>query len=65
MGSPTVVSTLWLVDDRAAARLLDIFYRQLERKLSLSDSLRTAQLHLLREGYPAYVWAAFALTGRY
>ncbi|MCE5283022.1 MAG: CHAT domain-containing protein [Deltaproteobacteria bacterium] len=65
MGSPTVVSTLWLVDDRTAAHLLDIFYRQLERQISPSDSLRAAQLHLLREGYPAYVWAAFALTGRY
>ncbi len=65
MGSPTVISTLWFVDDRAAAHLLDIFYRQLERKTSPSESLRTAQLHLLREGYPAYVWAAFVLTGRY
>jgi CHAT domain-containing protein len=64
-GSPSVVSTLWFVDDRAAARLLDLFYRQVERKKSLSDSLRAAQLHLLREGSPPYVWAAFVLTGRH
>ena len=64
-GSPSVVSTLWLVGDRAAAYLLELFYRQLERKKSLADSLRAAQLRLIREGYPPYVWAAFILTGRY
>jgi CHAT domain-containing protein len=63
-GSPSVVSTLWLVDDRAAAHLLELFYRQVERKKSLSDSLRAAQLHLLREGSPPHVWAAFVLMGR-
>ncbi|MBM4313323.1 MAG: CHAT domain-containing protein [Deltaproteobacteria bacterium] len=64
-GSPSVVSTLWLVDDRAAPRLMDLFYRQVERKKSLSDSLRAAQLQMLREGAPPYVWAAFILTGKY
>ena len=64
-GSPSVVSTLWLVDDRAASHLLDLFYRQLAKKETLADSLRAAQLRLLREGYPPYVWAAFVLTGRY
>jgi CHAT domain-containing protein len=62
-GSQSVVSTLWLVQDRAASHLLQIFYRQLGKKDSLSDSLRAAQLHLLREGYPPYVWADFVLTG--
>ncbi len=64
-GSRSVVSTLWLVDDRAAAYLLGLFYRQLERNKSLADSLRTAQLRLIREGYPSYIWAAFILTGGY
>jgi CHAT domain-containing protein len=64
-GSPSVISTLWLVDDRAAAHLLDLFYRQLGRKESPADALRAAQLHLSREGYPPYIWAAFVLTGRY
>jgi CHAT domain-containing protein len=64
-GSPSVISTLWLVDDRAAAHLLDLFYQQLQRKVSPAGALRAAQLHLRREGYPPYVWAAFVLTGRY
>ena len=41
------------------------FYRQLGKKEPLADALRAAQLHLLREGYPPYVWAAFVLTGKY
>ena len=45
--------------------LLGLFYRQLERNKSLADSLRTAQLRLIREGYPSYIWAAFILTGGY
>jgi CHAT domain-containing protein/tetratricopeptide (TPR) repeat protein len=64
-GSSSVISTLWLVDDRAASRLVDIFYRELAKKESLSDSLRAAQLRLIREGYSPYIWAAFVLTGRY
>lgn len=64
-GSPSVVSTLWLVDDRAAPRLMDLFYRQMERKKTISDALRAAQLQMLREGVSPYVWAAFVLTGRH
>jgi CHAT domain-containing protein len=64
-GSPSVVSTLWFVNDRATARLLDLFYRQMERKKTISDSLRAAQLQMLREGVSPYVWAAFVLTGRH
>jgi CHAT domain-containing protein len=64
-GSPSVVSTLWFSDDKAVAHLLDLFYRQLEKKESLADALRVAQLNLLREGYPPYVWGAFVLTGQY
>jgi CHAT domain-containing protein len=64
-GSPSVVSTLWLSDDKAVAHLLDLFYRQLVKKEPLANALRAAQLHLLREGYPPYVWAAFVLTGQY
>jgi CHAT domain-containing protein len=64
-GSPSVISTLWLSDDKAVTHLLDLFYRQLGKKEPLADAMRAAQLHLLREGYPPYVWAAFVLTGKY
>jgi len=64
-GSPSVVSTLWLNDDKGVAHLLDLFYRQLAKKAPITDALRTAQLNLLREGYLPHVWAAFIVTGKY
>jgi len=64
-GSQSVVSTLWFVEDSAAAYFLDLFYRHLGKREPLADALRTAQRHLIREGYPPYVWAAFVLTGKY
>lgn len=64
-GSPSVISTLWLVNDRATARLLELFYRQVDRRRTLSDSLRVAQRQMLREGFPPHVWAAFVLSGRH
>lgn len=62
-GSRSVVSSLWLSRDRAGAQLSDALYRKLEKKEPLADLLRSAQLDLLREGYPPYVWAAFVLNG--
>ena len=64
-GSRAVVSTLWLSDDKAAAHLMGLFYRQLDRKESFADALRAAQLYLIHEGQPPYVWAAFVLSGGY
>jgi CHAT domain-containing protein len=64
-GSPAVLSSLWLVEERAASYLLEQFYRRLVKQGSLADSLRAAQLRLLREGYPPQIWAAYILTGSY
>jgi CHAT domain-containing protein len=64
-GSLSVISSRWLVNDKAAARLLDFFYRYLEKRESMADALRSAQLRMIQEGYPPYVWAAFVLTGKY
>jgi CHAT domain-containing protein len=64
-GSYSVVPSLWLVGDQASSYLLEIFYRQFERNKTASDALRTAQLRLIREGYPPHVWAAFIVTGKF
>lgn len=64
-GTSSVVPSLWLVGDRASSYLLEIFYRQFERNKTAAEALRTAQLRLIREGYPPHVWAAFIVTGKY
>lgn len=60
-GAPTVVASLWKVDDEATAEFMSHFYSQLQR--GKADALRFAQEEL-RKKYPSpYYWAAFVLTG--
>jgi CHAT domain-containing protein/Tfp pilus assembly protein PilF len=64
-GAPGVISTLWDIDDEAAADLIEEFYRRLLTGLPVGDALRQAQLVTMkRKPYedPRY-WAAFSLSG--
>lgn len=62
-GSPAVLSTLWRLDDEAAAELMRSFYQELRRGTSAAESLRQAQLAVRRRFPDPYHWAAFTLTG--
>jgi CHAT domain-containing protein len=64
-GSPGVISTLWNIDDEAAATLMAEFYRRLLDGAPVAEALQQAQLALLhnpRFQDPSY-WAAFSLAG--
>ncbi len=65
-GTPRVVSSLWQVQDRATAELMERFYRALlQQGLRPAAALRSAQLSLRsdpRRRHP-YFWAAFVLQG--
>ena len=63
-GTPSVVATLWKVDDLAAAVVVKRFHRYLREGYSRAEALRKAQLLVKEEinSHPAY-WAAFTLTG--
>jgi len=63
-GVPTVVASLWKVDDAATQRLMAEFYRNLfERKLDKLEALRQAQLAMLRGGLEAEVALASRALG--
>ncbi len=73
-GARSVVASLWSVSDLSTARLMTNFYRALRAGRSISDSLREAQLQILRgdpgEGGDApaewrhpFFWAAFQVVG--
>jgi CHAT domain-containing protein len=65
-GAPSVVASLWQVEDRATADLMKRFYqRMLIEKLPVSTAFRQAQISMLKEktsAHPFY-WAGFTLQG--
>jgi CHAT domain-containing protein len=63
-GAPSIVSSLWNVDDDSTARLMEIFYREL-RTDPVDQSLQKAQLALLgsKDFSAPFFWAPFYLTG--
>ncbi len=63
-GCPSVVASLWPVDDAATGKLMSRFYREVKAGRRLDDALRTAQ-QAVRKEYPLPVyWAGFHLIGR-
>lgn len=63
-GSPSVISTLWNIEDKSKAVFMDLFYINLGKNESIADSLRITQNEMIRLGYPPFEWAAFILTGK-
>jgi CHAT domain-containing protein len=61
-GTPSVVTTLWKVNDRASYELMGEFYRQL-RTAKKSEALRQAQLKTMKQLPEPFYWAAYGLTG--
>jgi len=66
-GVPTVIDTLWDLDDRAGPPFARAFYSALRSGRTVVESLRLAQLSLLRSGGPESdprTWAAFEAFGK-
>jgi CHAT domain-containing protein len=62
-GTPTVIASLWTVDDESTGAFMVSFYSHLRRGMSKAESLRAAQRET-RNRYPhPYYWAGFVLTG--
>jgi CHAT domain-containing protein len=65
-GASRVVASLWPVQDRATALLMERFHRSLAAGNAASDALAAAQRQALSDpstAPPAY-WAAFVISGR-
>lgn len=65
-GTKRVLTSLWKVDDKATAELMQRFYReQLVEKKSPAAALRVAKMELWRKGrwQAPFYWAAFVLQG--
>jgi CHAT domain-containing protein len=66
-GAPSLVMSLWPVEDNATNELMKVFYRRLLKGESKVQALRAAQCELLHSSASAYkhpyFWAAFRLVG--
>lgn len=62
-GAPSLMVSLWMVNDRSTAAFMRWFYAGLKVGLSKRAALRQAQL-MVKQEYPhPYYWAPFVLTG--
>lgn len=62
-GTPTVISSLWTVDDAATEELMVSFYRHWLSGLGKAEALQMAQRDL-QTTYPSpFYWAGFVLSG--
>jgi CHAT domain-containing protein len=64
-GAPSVVTTLWPIDDAATAFFMETFYRRLQAGAAKAEALQAAQGETLKQESwrEPYFWAAFTLTG--
>jgi CHAT domain-containing protein len=63
-GVPTVVASLWNVDDEVTAQLMESFYSYLTSGHTKGESLRMAKLDMMRGGRSdPFYWGAFVLCG--
>jgi CHAT domain-containing protein len=63
-GAPSVLASLWTVDDGCTADLMADFYAGLRAGQQPAAALQAAQLRQVRLGLHPFFWAAFALHGR-
>jgi CHAT domain-containing protein len=63
-GTPSLVVSLWTVNDRSTAQLMRRFYQGLEKGLSKSRALRDAMVEVKTSFPHPYYWAPFVLMGK-
>ena len=62
-GTPSLVVSLWAVNDKSTAELMTAFYRALQTNPDRAVALRSAMLTTLKQYPSPRDWAAFTLMG--
>ena len=62
-GAPTVIASLWSVDDAATEKLMVAFYRQWREGMGKAEALQAAQAEVQKTHPGPFYWAAFVLSG--
>jgi CHAT domain-containing protein len=63
-GAPSLLVSLWMVDDEATTQIMIDFYSRLRAGAGLGAALRYAQCQALKKNAHPYYWAPFVLMGR-
>ncbi|MBA4349167.1 MAG: hypothetical protein C0415_04155 [Thermodesulfovibrio sp.] len=61
-GTPSIITTLWKVNDMTTYMLMSEFYKNL-KTMKKADALRAAQLNLMKTYRHPFFWGAFVLNG--
>lgn len=64
-GTPSLLVSLWTVDDEATAMLMQDFYARLQTGDSPAAAIRKSQLQLMAHKPHPYFWSPFILMGRW
>lgn len=64
-GSPSLLISLWTVDDDATAQLMTEFYTRLRETGSPARALRQAQMRIMETKPHPFFWSPFVLVGRW
>jgi CHAT domain-containing protein/tetratricopeptide (TPR) repeat protein len=64
-GAPSLLMSLWTVDDEATAELMTDFYTHLRAGSRPAAALRAAQLRQMQARPHPFFWSPFVLTGRW
>ena len=66
-GCPSIVMTMWPVEDNSSIRLMEYFYQAISKGKSKDQALREAKLRFLENSDPLhshpYFWAGYILIG--
>lgn len=62
-GTPSVIASLWSVDDKSTSILMGHFYHHLLSGETKAGALQKAQIETRKECPHPYYWSAFVLTG--
>lgn len=62
-GVKSILTTLWSVNDKATADLMEGFYQGLAEGLPKDQALRIVQLQSIKEGKSPFFWAGFVPMG--
>jgi CHAT domain-containing protein len=62
-GTPSIITNLWQVHDRASYELMLAFHQNLKTGQSNAGALRRSQVTSMAKYAHPYFWAAYQLTG--